>query len=86
MAAASATTVARARRGAVDHGHAGQEEGRVSRLRFAGKVALITGRERIWTVRPEAINAASDYLSALSEQWDRAIERLHRFVEDNEPG
>lgn len=40
------------------------------------------GRERIWTVEPQPLAAASDYLSALSRRWDGAIDRLKAFVED----
>ena len=40
------------------------------------------GRERIWTVQPEPLAAASDYLTVLSRRWDSAIERLTAFVED----
>jgi len=40
------------------------------------------GRERIWTMRPESLTAAGDYLEALSRRWDQRIERLRTFVED----
>jgi DNA-binding transcriptional ArsR family regulator len=40
------------------------------------------GRERIWRMQPEPLAEASEYLSALSQRWDRAIERLRAFVED----
>lgn len=40
------------------------------------------GRERIWRVQPKPLSEASDYLTALSERWDRAIDRLRAFVED----
>jgi DNA-binding transcriptional ArsR family regulator len=40
------------------------------------------GRERIWTVQPQSLSAAGDYLDALSRRWDRAIERLRTLVED----
>jgi DNA-binding transcriptional ArsR family regulator len=40
------------------------------------------GRERIWTVQPEPLAAASDYLTVLSRRWDSTIERLTAFVED----
>lgn len=40
------------------------------------------GRERIWTVEPQPLAAASDYLNALSRRWDGAIDRLKAFVED----
>ncbi|MCV7300508.1 helix-turn-helix transcriptional regulator [Mycobacterium barrassiae] len=41
------------------------------------------GRERIWRVRPEPLNEASEYLDALSRRWDNAIGRLRTYVEDN---
>lgn len=41
------------------------------------------GRERIWRVRPAPLTDASEYLTGLSERWDRAIDRLRAFVEDN---
>jgi DNA-binding transcriptional ArsR family regulator len=41
------------------------------------------GRERIWRVRPEPLNEASQYLDALSRRWDNAIGRLRTYVEDN---
>lgn len=40
------------------------------------------GRERIWTVEPQPLAVASDYLSTLSRRWDAAIGRLKAFVED----
>jgi len=39
------------------------------------------GRERIWIVRTEPLGDASDYLTQLSQRWDRVIERLRTFVE-----
>lgn len=39
------------------------------------------GRERIWTVEPKRLVAASRYLDQISKQWDDAIERLRAFVE-----
>jgi DNA-binding transcriptional ArsR family regulator len=42
------------------------------------------GRERIWTVEPQPLAAASDYLNALSQRWDGAITRLTSFVEEIE--
>ncbi|MEE6169560.1 MULTISPECIES: ArsR/SmtB family transcription factor [unclassified Mycolicibacterium] len=51
-------------------------------------VGLVTsdrkGRERIWRIQPEPLAEASDYLSALSKRWDRAIDRLRAFVEESE--
>jgi DNA-binding transcriptional ArsR family regulator len=43
------------------------------------------GRERIWQVRPEPLADASAYLTALSARWDRAIDRLRAYVEDEPP-
>ena len=40
------------------------------------------GRERIWTVHTKPLADASDYLTALSDRWDRAIDRLRAFVEE----
>jgi DNA-binding transcriptional ArsR family regulator len=41
------------------------------------------GRERIWRMQPRPLAEASEYLTALSQRWDRAIERLRAFVEDD---
>jgi DNA-binding transcriptional ArsR family regulator len=40
------------------------------------------GRERIWRVQPGPLTDASEYLTALSRRWDRAIDRLRAYVED----
>ncbi len=40
------------------------------------------GRERIWELKPQRLQAAAGYLDAVSAQWDRALWRLKRFVED----
>lgn len=40
------------------------------------------GRERIWRVQPEPLTDASEYLTGLSRRWDRAIDRLRAYVED----
>jgi DNA-binding transcriptional ArsR family regulator len=39
------------------------------------------GRERIWTIEPRRLVAASRYLDKISKQWDDALERLRAFVE-----
>lgn len=39
------------------------------------------GRERIWRMQPQPLTEASQYLTALSRRWDRAIESLRAFVE-----
>jgi DNA-binding transcriptional ArsR family regulator len=41
------------------------------------------GRERIWRMRPEPLAEASQYLTTLSKRWDRAIDRLRAYVEDD---
>ncbi|CRZ15221.1 ArsR/SmtB family transcription factor [Mycolicibacterium neworleansense] len=49
-------------------------------------VGLVTsdrkGRERIWRIHPEPLVQASDYLTALSHRWDKALDRLRAYVED----
>ena len=40
------------------------------------------GRERIWALEPRRLGDARHYLDAVSAEWDAAIERLRRFVED----
>jgi DNA-binding transcriptional ArsR family regulator len=41
------------------------------------------GRERIWRIEREPLTDARDYLSALSLRWDKALDRLRAYVEDN---
>jgi DNA-binding transcriptional ArsR family regulator len=41
------------------------------------------GRERIWRVCPGPLTDASEYLTELSRRWDRAIDRLRAYVEDD---
>jgi DNA-binding transcriptional ArsR family regulator len=52
-------------------------------------VGLVTssrhGRERIWRIQPDPLAEASEYLTALSKRWDRALDRLRSYVEDG-PG
>src|SRR5215813_7322533 len=40
------------------------------------------GRERIWQLEPERLVSAHAYLDRISQQWDDALERLKRFVEE----
>lgn len=42
-----------------------------------------SGRERIWRMRPAPLADASEYLSKLSQRWDRALDRLRAHVEDH---
>jgi DNA-binding transcriptional ArsR family regulator len=40
------------------------------------------GRERIWELEPQRLSDAHDYLDSISRQWDDALDRLKKFVED----
>lgn len=40
------------------------------------------GRERRWELSPRKIAEAQRCLEVISAQWDAALERLRRFVED----
>src|SRR3954452_14387826 len=40
------------------------------------------GRAQIWELQPKRLAEARRYLDQISDQWDQAIERLRRFVED----
>jgi DNA-binding transcriptional ArsR family regulator len=40
------------------------------------------GRERIWTVEADRLDAARRYLDQVSLQWDAALGRLKQFVEE----
>jgi DNA-binding transcriptional ArsR family regulator len=42
------------------------------------------GRDRVWTLRTESFTKAQKLLADISGQWDEAIERLRRLVEDAE--
>lgn len=51
-------------------------------LRRAGVVTLDrVGRESRYSINPEAVAQARDYLIHASQQWDEAIERLRESVE-----
>src|ERR1043166_3831485 len=39
------------------------------------------GREVLYALAPERLATARDFLDAVSQGWDRALERLRRFVE-----
>ena len=55
-------------------------------LELLADAGLVTstreGRERIWSVEPQRLGDAQRYLDQISQQWDRAIERLRLLVED----
>jgi DNA-binding transcriptional ArsR family regulator len=39
------------------------------------------GRERIWKLQPRRLDEVHRYLEQISEQWDRALDRLRALVE-----
>jgi DNA-binding transcriptional ArsR family regulator len=43
------------------------------------------GRERIWELEPRPMLTARECLDRISAQWDEALARLRRFVEDEPP-
>jgi DNA-binding transcriptional ArsR family regulator len=52
-------------------------------LAAAGLVSdLRHGRERIWELEPEEMDAARTYLEHVSKRWDQALDRLKQFVEE----
>jgi hypothetical protein len=40
------------------------------------------GRESVWQLDPERLQEARQYLDTISRQWDEALGRLRRLVED----
>jgi DNA-binding transcriptional ArsR family regulator len=51
-------------------------------LQQAGMVdSRRVGRESRFTIRPDPITEARDYLTGVSDQWDEAIARLRSAVE-----
>lgn len=40
------------------------------------------GRERVWQLRQQRFAEARHYLDMISKQWDDALGRLRKFVED----
>jgi DNA-binding transcriptional ArsR family regulator len=51
-------------------------------LAAAGLVSdLRRGRERIWELELEEMEAARTYLEHVSKRWDAALDRLKHFVE-----
>lgn len=39
------------------------------------------GRESVWQLEPEPLDAARHWLDGISAQWDAALDRLKKFVE-----
>jgi DNA-binding transcriptional ArsR family regulator len=40
------------------------------------------GRERIWELEPDQLEAAHAYLDQVTKRWDEALHRLKQFVEE----
>ena len=52
-------------------------------LEGAGLVRSVRdGRQSLFELAPEPLDAAKRYLDAVSAQWDQALARLKSFVED----
>lgn len=52
------------------------------RMEQAGVLrAMRAGRETLWELDPASLDEADQYLRAISDQWDAALDRLKRFVE-----
>lgn len=60
-------------------------QGVTKHLRVLERAGMVTrervGRESRFTLRPDPIAKAGDYLARASAQWDDAIERLRASVE-----
>lgn len=53
------------------------------RMEEAGVLrASRAGRESVWEVVPDSLDEAGQYLQTISDQWEAALARLRRFVED----
>jgi len=42
----------------------------------------MTGRECLFQIEPEPLDEARDYLDLVAQQWDAALVRLKKFVEN----
>ena len=55
-------------------------------LRVMAKAGLVrskrSGRESVWQLHTQRLEAACHYLDMISTQWDDALQRLRKFVED----
>lgn len=41
-----------------------------------------SGRQSLYQLDPEPLREANEFLEVVSEQWDRALARLKKFVEE----
>lgn len=57
-------------------------------LRLLEDVGLVhsrrVGRDRLWQIETQRLCAVRKYLDQISAQWDATLERLRRFVEDQQ--
>ena len=55
-------------------------------LRVLERVGLVqstrSGREKLFSLAPEPLEEMRQYLDFVTRQWDRALYRLKRFVEE----
>jgi DNA-binding transcriptional ArsR family regulator len=55
-------------------------------LRVLQRIGMVhstrVGRESLFKFNPQPIEGLKQYLDLVSEQWDQALSRLKRFVED----
>jgi DNA-binding transcriptional ArsR family regulator len=55
-------------------------------LRVLERVGIVhsvrTGRESMFEFDPQSIEGVKQYLDFVSQQWDQALSRLKKFVED----
>ena len=61
-------------------------QGITKHLRMMEEAGLVRatrlGRESIWELETDRLDEARRHLDAISDQWDDAIARLKRFVEE----
>ena len=43
---------------------------------------VYSGRERIWALEPDRLAEVQLYLDQISHQWDQALDRLRKLVEE----
>ena len=65
-------------------------QGVTKHLRILERAGIVTvkrvGREARFVFTPSALVGARDYLDGAARQWDRAIEGLQAFVDDEQKG
>jgi len=70
----------------LSHGLPLSRQGVTKHLKILERAGMLEsqrqGREQRFTICPDPIRAAGDYLSHVSQQWEAALSRLQRFIED----